>query len=198
MITTLFCLFVLFFCVHDEIGVSSVFYFVAVLSIVQLLICCVAEYQRLKQPSVLGALRLTTQKLLYFVVFMAALLRGAYFTTPVSAFFLHLFLFRTHARGAKCGIRQCSSASALYHWIWTMRNSITSEYFSFLFVRFPFRSTGSTTTGLGFNFDIGILSITFNMLIACRLLVGRGESYRNHVICFHWPSVGIFVRLRRS
>lgn len=65
-------------------GLSSVFYFVAALSIVQLLICCVAEYQRLKRPSLLGAFRLTTQKLLYFVVFVAALLRGAYFTTPVS------------------------------------------------------------------------------------------------------------------
>lgn len=50
---------------------------------IQLLICCVAEYQRLKQPSFLRAFRLTTQKLLYFVVFIAALLRGAYFTTPV-------------------------------------------------------------------------------------------------------------------
>lgn len=68
---------------HCFSGVSSVFYFVAALSISQLLICCVAEYQRLKQPSFLGALRLTTQKLLYFVVFIAALLRGAYFTTPV-------------------------------------------------------------------------------------------------------------------
>lgn len=66
------------------VGVSSVFYFVAALSIVQLFICCVAEYQRSKQPSVLRAFRLTTQKLLYFVVFVAALLRGAYFTTPVS------------------------------------------------------------------------------------------------------------------
>lgn len=64
-------------------GLSSVFYFVAALSIVQLLICCVAEYQRLKRPSLIRAFRLTTQKLLYFVVFVAALLRGAYFTTPV-------------------------------------------------------------------------------------------------------------------
>lgn len=65
-------------------GVSSVFYFVALVSIIQLLICIVAEYQRLKQPSLLRACRITTQKLLYFVVFIAATLRGAYFTTPVS------------------------------------------------------------------------------------------------------------------
>lgn len=64
-------------------GVSSVFYFVALVSIIQLLICIVAEYQRLKQPSFLRACRISTQKLLYFVVFIAATLRGAYFTTPV-------------------------------------------------------------------------------------------------------------------
>ncbi|KAG4070867.1 hypothetical protein HA402_011093 [Bradysia odoriphaga] len=63
-------------------GISSVFYFVAIVSLIQLLICIVSEYQRLKQPSFLRACRLTTQKLLYFVVFIAALLRGAYFTTP--------------------------------------------------------------------------------------------------------------------
>lgn len=55
----------------------------AIVSLIQLLICIVSEYQRLKQPSFLRACRLTTQKLLYFVVFIAALLRGAYFTTPV-------------------------------------------------------------------------------------------------------------------
>lgn len=73
------------FCVYSfPIGVSSIFYFVAALSIIQLALCCVAEYYRLKQPSLLSAFRLTTQKLLYFVIFVAALLRGAYFTTPVS------------------------------------------------------------------------------------------------------------------
>ncbi|XP_055372274.1 uncharacterized protein LOC129606162 [Condylostylus longicornis] len=63
-------------------GISSVFYFVALISLIQLLICIVAEYQRLKQPSILRACRITTQKLLYFVIFIAALVRGAYFTTP--------------------------------------------------------------------------------------------------------------------
>lgn len=97
------------FSIHDDgIGVSSVFYFVAALSIVQLLICCAAEYQRLKQPSLLKALRLTTQKLLYFVVFIAALLRGAYFTTPVSAF--HSLSL---ANASRDGV--CTSAGALYH-----------------------------------------------------------------------------------
>lgn len=65
-------------------GISSVFYFVALVSLVQLFICIVAEYQRLKQPSLLRACRVTTQKMLYFMVFVAASIRGAYFTTPVS------------------------------------------------------------------------------------------------------------------
>lgn len=64
-------------------GISGVFYFVALVSVIQLFICIVAEYQRLKQPSVLRACRITTQKMLYFMVFVAASLRGAYFTTPV-------------------------------------------------------------------------------------------------------------------
>ncbi|XP_058450085.1 uncharacterized protein LOC131429767 [Malaya genurostris] len=63
-------------------SISSVFYFVAFISMVQLMICIIAEYQRLKQPSFLRACRLTTQKLLYFFVFIASVLRGAYFTTP--------------------------------------------------------------------------------------------------------------------
>lgn len=66
------------------VGISAVFYFVALVSVIQLLICIVAEYQRLKQPSVLRACRITTQKMLYFMVFIAASLRGAFFTTPVS------------------------------------------------------------------------------------------------------------------
>ncbi|XP_055853250.1 uncharacterized protein LOC129916980 [Episyrphus balteatus] len=63
-------------------GISAVFYIVAVVSVIQLIICIVAEYQRLKQPSFLRACRLTTQKFLYFMVFLAASIRGAYFTTP--------------------------------------------------------------------------------------------------------------------
>lgn len=66
-------------------GISTVFYVVALVSVIQLLICIVAEYQRLKQPSILRACRITTQKLLYFMVFVASSLRGAYFTTPVSS-----------------------------------------------------------------------------------------------------------------
>lgn len=74
-------------------GISSVFYFVALISVIQLFICIVAEYQRLKQPSVLRACRVTTQKLLYFMVFVASSLRGAYFTTPVSQLTWNFYSF---------------------------------------------------------------------------------------------------------
>jgi hypothetical protein len=37
-----------------------------------------------KHPSLLKACRITTQKLLYFLVFVASLLRGTYFAAPVS------------------------------------------------------------------------------------------------------------------
>lgn len=67
------------------LGVSAIFYVVAFISLVQLLICCFAEYKRLKNPSFLKACRITTQKFLYFVVFLASLLRATYFTQPESA-----------------------------------------------------------------------------------------------------------------
>jgi hypothetical protein len=65
-------------------GMSIVFYVVAFISLVQLLICCFAEYKRLKQPSFLKAFRITTQKFLYFTVLLASLLRAAYFSRPES------------------------------------------------------------------------------------------------------------------
>lgn len=46
--------------------------------------CIVAEWQKMKAPSFLRACRVTTQKVLYFIVFLASLIRGAYFTSPVS------------------------------------------------------------------------------------------------------------------
>ena len=45
----------------------------------------ISEYLRMKKhPSILRACRITTQKFLYFAVFLAALLRGTYFAAPVS------------------------------------------------------------------------------------------------------------------
>lgn len=66
-------------------GISSIFYLVALVSFIQLVICIITEYQKLKHPSVLQSCRITTQKVLYFVVFLASTVRGAYFTKPVSS-----------------------------------------------------------------------------------------------------------------
>lgn len=73
-----------FFNVPYYAGISSIFYLVALVSFIQLIICIITEYQKLKHPTVLQSCRITTQKLLYFVVFLASTLRGAYFTKPVS------------------------------------------------------------------------------------------------------------------
>lgn len=61
-------------------SVSTIYYVVALFSLIQLILCIVAEFNRLKQPSLVKACRITTQKLLYFVVCVAASLRGAYFS----------------------------------------------------------------------------------------------------------------------
>lgn len=66
------------------IGFATVFFFLGFVCFVQLITCVVAEYYRMKSPSVLRACRVTTQKLLYFVVFLAAIIRGAYFTSPTA------------------------------------------------------------------------------------------------------------------
>ncbi|XP_026293840.1 uncharacterized protein LOC113217945 [Frankliniella occidentalis] len=63
---------------------ASAFFFLALVCLVQLVTCIVAEWQRMKAPSLLRACRLTTQKVLYFVVFLAAMIRGAYFTAPTA------------------------------------------------------------------------------------------------------------------
>jgi len=63
---------------------ATVFFLVAFVCFVQLVMCIIAEWQRLKAPSFVRAFRITTQKLLYFVVFLATLIRGAYFTSPAS------------------------------------------------------------------------------------------------------------------
>ena len=68
-----------------HVAFSSIFFALALTSLIQLVMCVHAEYLRMrKHPSVLRACRVTTQKLLYFLVFLACLLRGAYFAAPVS------------------------------------------------------------------------------------------------------------------
>nr|CAD7264010.1 unnamed protein product [Timema shepardi] len=66
------------------VAFASVFFVLALVCLIQLVMCVVAEYQRMKAPSVLRACHITTQKLLYFLVFLAASIRGAYFTSPAA------------------------------------------------------------------------------------------------------------------
>ncbi|KAK9511192.1 hypothetical protein O3M35_005800 [Rhynocoris fuscipes] len=61
---------------------ATIFFAVAFVCFVQLIMCIVAEWNRLKSPSLLRACRITTQKVLYFIVFLASVIRGTYFTSP--------------------------------------------------------------------------------------------------------------------
>jgi hypothetical protein len=66
-----------------HIAFSSIFFVLALTSLIQLVMCIHAEYLRMKKnPSIVRACRVTTQKLLYFLVFLACVLRGAYFAAP--------------------------------------------------------------------------------------------------------------------
>lgn len=66
------------------IAFATIFFILALICLIQLIMCIVAEWQKMKAPSFLRACRITTQKVLYFIVFLASLIRGAYFTSPVS------------------------------------------------------------------------------------------------------------------
>lgn len=63
--------------------IGGLFLFVALVCAVQLIMCITFEYRRLKTPTFLKACRITTQKLLYFVTFLASAIRGGYFLFPV-------------------------------------------------------------------------------------------------------------------
>lgn len=65
-------------------GIGGVFLLNALVCAIQLIMCIISEYQRLKQPTFLKACKITTQKLLYFLVFLASSIRAAYFMSPVS------------------------------------------------------------------------------------------------------------------
>lgn len=65
------------------VAFATVFFLLALVCLIQLVMCIVSEWQRMKAPSFLQACHVTTQKLLYFVVFLASVIRGAYFTSPV-------------------------------------------------------------------------------------------------------------------
>ncbi|XP_058806256.1 uncharacterized protein LOC131672801 [Phymastichus coffea] len=63
---------------------ATIFFILAFVCLTQLVMCVIAEWRKMKAPSFLRACRVTTQKVLYFVVFLASLIRGAYFTSPTS------------------------------------------------------------------------------------------------------------------
>ena len=66
-----------------HVAFSSIFFLLALTSLIQLVMCIHAEFLRMKKnPSVLRACRVTTQKFLYLLVFLASILRGAYFAAP--------------------------------------------------------------------------------------------------------------------
>lgn len=66
-----------------HVAFASIFFLLALTSLIQLVMCIHAEYLRMKKnPSVLKACRVTTQKFLYFLTFLATSLRGAYFAAP--------------------------------------------------------------------------------------------------------------------
>ncbi|XP_050727359.1 uncharacterized protein LOC127004082 isoform X2 [Eriocheir sinensis] len=67
------------------ISFATVFYLIAAVSLAQLVVCVRAEYMRQKAPSLRRACRVTTQKMLYVITFVAATLRGAYFSSPANA-----------------------------------------------------------------------------------------------------------------
>jgi len=67
-----------------HVGFASVFLLVAATSLIQLFLCIHAEYARMKAPSIFKACKITNQKFLYILVFLAALLRGLYFAYPGS------------------------------------------------------------------------------------------------------------------
>ncbi|CAG9862633.1 unnamed protein product [Phyllotreta striolata] len=63
-------------------GIGGVFFLISLVCAIQLITCIVSEYSRLKAPTLLKACKITTQKLIYFVTFLASLIRGAYFIFP--------------------------------------------------------------------------------------------------------------------
>ncbi|KAK3856411.1 hypothetical protein Pcinc_037263, partial [Petrolisthes cinctipes] len=67
------------------ISFATVFYLIAAVSLAQLVVCVKAEYSKQKTPSLRRACRVTTQKMLYVITFVAATLRGAYFSSPANA-----------------------------------------------------------------------------------------------------------------
>ncbi|EEC04356.1 conserved hypothetical protein, partial [Ixodes scapularis] len=67
------------------VAFSTIFYLICAVSFVQLLICIRSEFSRIKPPSLLKALKVTTQKALYALICIATFARGFYFSSPENA-----------------------------------------------------------------------------------------------------------------
>jgi len=65
-----------------HVAFSSIFSLMALTSLIQLGMCIHSEYLRQKSPSCWKACRVTTQKMLYFLTFVASSLRAIYFASP--------------------------------------------------------------------------------------------------------------------
>ncbi|KAG1696111.1 hypothetical protein GQR58_006378 [Nymphon striatum] len=66
------------------IAFATIFYTICAVSMIQLLLCVKSEFNRMKQPSLWKACRITTQKMLYFLIFLASAIRGYYFSSPLA------------------------------------------------------------------------------------------------------------------
>lgn len=69
-----------------HVAIGGIFFFISLVCAIQLLMCIISEYSRLKTPNLLIACRITTQKLIYFVICLASCMRGACFIFPVSIY----------------------------------------------------------------------------------------------------------------
>lgn len=72
------------FCMDPNIpyyvSFATVFYAIALVSFIQLILCIRSEFHRMKNSSFLGACRVTTQKAIYMVILLASIIRGIYFS----------------------------------------------------------------------------------------------------------------------
>ncbi|XP_022085187.1 uncharacterized protein LOC110976320 isoform X2 [Acanthaster planci] len=62
------------------VAFGIIFYLLSTCCTIQLILCIQSDFSRLKNPSFQKALKVTTQKLLYFLVIIAALSRALYFS----------------------------------------------------------------------------------------------------------------------
>lgn len=139
--------------------------------------CIHAEYLRMKKnASLLRACRITTQKFLYFLVFLASTLRGAYFAAPVR--FSHRFrisydLYFSQTIGHEWSV---SLMSAYYPVVLTGASLIVcfwAEVFHLQEIRWE-RPRFLSKSFLGFvTFNI----ISYSLLIAELLFIWFGQEH---------------------